>query len=264
MHPLASLKVPEGKVAIHWFEQSTFAVKDSKGTVAFVDPYFPTERPPEKFKYTTPPLDESTLPVDYVLLTHNHSDHTWWPSLKKIHQSFPKARYFGPKESADNIAKNTPIPATLVTVIKAGDVCRLGTMTATAVYAKAPEGDPKRNIPPPDVTHLGYVVKAGNFGLYFTGDVFNSFPDRDDLVEAVARLKPDVGFLTNHPTEGEFPYVDGSTKMAVRIGLKHAVPSHYACFVKRDYDPKAWAAKLPPNGPKPLIIPRNSHVLYPP
>ena len=64
MHPLVDLDVPEGAVAIHWFEQSTFAVKDSHGTVVQIDPYFPHDRPADRFIHTEPPLDESQLPTD--------------------------------------------------------------------------------------------------------------------------------------------------------------------------------------------------------
>ncbi|MDP6505239.1 MAG: hypothetical protein QF886_16570, partial [Planctomycetota bacterium] len=123
--------------------------------------------------------------------------------------------------------------------------------------------DPDRGINPPDVAHLGCVVDAGGIGMYFSGDVFNSFAERDDLIEAVAGLQPDIGFLTNHPTEGEFPFFDGSARMAKRIGLKHAAPAHYECFVKRDYDPNEWANAVAELGTEPVIIPRNSHIIYP-
>jgi hypothetical protein len=136
-------------------------------------------------------------------------------------------------------------------------------MEVAAVYAKPPEGDPERAIKPPDVTHLGFVLRASRIGLYFTGDLLNTFAERDDLVQAVARLKPDIGFLTNHPTEGEFPFFDGCARMARRIGLAAAVPAHYECFVKRNYDPREWAGHFPAGGPRPILIPHNSHVFYP-
>jgi hypothetical protein len=41
------------------------------------------------------------------------------------------------------------------------------------------------------------------------------------------------------------------------------VPAHYECFAKRTYDPRAWAALFPLGGPQPLVIPWNSHVIYP-
>ena len=34
--------------------------------------------------HNEPPLDEATLPTDYVLLTHNHRDHTCIESIQRI------------------------------------------------------------------------------------------------------------------------------------------------------------------------------------
>lgn len=263
MHLLTNLEVPEDHVAIHWFEQSSFALKDPDGTIVQIDPYFPRERPAEKYIHAEPPLDESQLSTDYVLLTHAHSDHTCPESIERIWQTSAETRFIGPRESTQQILAETAVEADHVTTIQAGESVTLGAMTAYAVYAKPPEGDPAAGIPPPDVTHLGYVIRAGHVTLYVSGDPINTFAERDDLVQAVAAFKPDIGFLTNHPTEGEFPFYEGSVKMARRIGLKHAVPAHRACFVKRDYDPAEWAAQFPTEGPEPLIIPRNTHIIYP-
>ncbi|MBN1219085.1 MAG: MBL fold metallo-hydrolase [Anaerolineae bacterium] len=263
MHLLANLNVPAGRVVVHWFEQSSYAVKDSRGTIVQVDPYFLRNRPAEKFIHPEPALDEAQLPTDYVLLTHAHSDHTCPESIERIWQAYPQARFIGPAESVNKILAETTVSADHTQVIRAGESAGLGTMTVSAVYAKPPAGDPAANIPPPDVTHLGFVLEADGVRLYFSGDPINTFAGQAELVQAVAALKPDIGFLTNHPTEGEFPFYDGCVKMAQRIGLKHAVPAHRACFVKRDYDPQEWAAQFPAKGPQPLIIPRNSHIIYP-
>ena len=263
MHPLVSLKVPEGTIAIHWFEQSTFAVKDSRGTIVQIDPYYPRERPADRFIHAEPPLDESQLPTDYVLLTHAHGDHTCPESINRIWQVSSSAKFIGPVESIEQLASETDVDASHTVTIQAGESVNLNGMTAYPVYAKPPAGDPAANIGPPDVTHLGYVLKADGVILYFSGDPINTFAAHDDLVNAIAAHHPDIGFLTNHPTEGAFPFFDGCVKMAQRIGLKHAVPAHRACFVTRDYDPGEWAAQFPADGPTPLIIERNSHVIYP-
>ena len=136
-------------------------------------------------------------------------------------------------------------------------------MRAHAVWAKRPGGDPAAGIAPPDVTHLGYVLEAGGVRLYVTGDPIRTFAEHDDLVVAVAALAPAVGFMTTHPTEGEFPLFEGCAAMARGIGLARVVPVHRACFVKRDYDPEDWAAYFPASGPAPLILPRDSHMLFP-
>ena len=263
MHTLTKLAVPEGSVGIHWFEQNSYAIKDSHSTVVLIDPYFPHDRPAEKFVHSEPPLDESRLPTNYVLLTHSHGDHTCSETLGRIHKSWPGVRYVGPRESIEKILEETESDGAHTITVSAGETVQLGTMAAHSVYAKPPGGDPEAGIGQPDVTHLGYVVEAGDVKLYFSGDEINTFADLDDMIKPVAALHPDIGFITMHPTEGEFPFVDGSIKMAQRIGLKTVVPAHYSCFVRRDYNPQEWAEQFPQDGPRPLIIPPNSHILYP-
>lgn len=263
MHTLATLEVPAGTVAIHWFEQSSFALKDAQGTIFQIDPYFPHTRPGDRFIHAEPPLDEAQLPTDYVLLTHNHLDHTHPETIKRIWESWPQARFIGPEESIEKILAETSVDVASTLSIRAGETAEVAGMIVTAVYAKPPQGDPAANIAPPDVTHLGYVLEVDGVKLYFSGDPIHTFAEQDQLIEAIAVHQPDIGFLTNHPTEGEFPFYDGCVKMAQRLGLTHAVPAHRACFVKRDYDPQEWAAQFPAEGPKPLIIERNSHIIYP-
>lgn len=262
MHPFAKLSIPKGSVGIHWFEQNSYAIKDSHSTIVLIDPYFPHDRPADVFVHTEPPLDESELPINYVLMTHAHLDHTNTETLIRINDYWGGAKYVAPKESIDQILGETKINERLTTTISSGESVQIGTMKVYAVYAKPPEGDPKAGIGKPDVTHLGLVLEADGIRLYFSGDEINTFAENDDLVRAVADLHPDIGFLTMHPSEGEFPFIDGSIKMAQRIGLKTAVPAHYSCFVKRDYDPQKWAEQFPPDGVKPLIIPANSHIIY--
>lgn len=261
MHPFASLHVPPGAVGIHWFGQSSFALKDTAGAMVLVDPYFPHTRPAEHFIHAEPPLDEADLPVNHVLLTHDHGDHTCLESLLRIDAAFPHVRFIGPAESIARLRGGGIADARLITVA-AGDTARAGAMTIHAVWAKPPGGAPADGIKPPDVTHLGYVVDTGSVRVYITGDPINTFAEHDELLQPIAALRPDIGLLTTHPSEGEFPYFDGSAKMAQQLGLKAAVPAHYACFVKRTYDPQTWAAHFPVDGPRTIIIPYNSAVVY--
>ena len=261
MHAFAALKVPDRAVGIHWFGQSSFALKDAAGTVVQVDPYFPAQRPPERYIHAVPPLDETTLPTNYVLLTHNHRDHTWPESLLRIHASFPNCRFVGPAESMDNLREHS-VPESQLTTVETGASMALGTVVAHVVWAKPPGGAPQDGIEPPDVTHLGYVVEIGGVRVYISGDPINTFADHDELLAPIVALRPDIGFLTTHPNEGEFPFFDGSVKTALKLGLKAAVPAHYACFVKRTYDPQEWAARFPADGPQTIIIPYNQATVY--
>ena len=263
VHPFAELAIPAGSVGIHWFEQNAYALKDSRGTIVQIDPYFPAERPAERYVYSEAPLVESQLPTDYVLMTHAHTDHTDPETIARIHASWPEAEYIGPKESIDKILAETHVDRDHTMTIEAGESVSVDDIVVHAFYSKPPDGDPEAGIRPPRVAHLGYVIEMGGIKLYVTGDAINTLADHDELIGTIAALEPDIGFLTTHPTEGEFPSFEGSILLAQKLGLKTAVPSHYACFAKRTYDPQAWAALFPADGPKPLIIPHNSHVIYP-
>ena len=263
MHPFEDLVVPEGAVGIHWFGQSTFALKDSGGTIVQVDPYYPHERPADGFIHKRPPLNEDSLRTDFILLTHDHGDHTCAESVNRIRASYPAVRYVCPAESTETLVKEGAPPSHFTTVT-AGEKASMGSMTVWAVWSKAPEGLPGDSIDPPDVQHLGYVVDAGGVRVYISGDLVNSFGDQEFLLQPIRDLEPDIGFLTNHPDEGEFPGFPGSARMAVELGLKTAVPAHYECFVSRNYDPQEWASHLPAGGPQPLIIPSNQAVVYSP
>ena len=264
MHPFAALDVPAGSVGIHWFEQSAYALKDPRGTVALVDPYFPHDRPPERFLHPEPPLVESELPTDFVLLTHDHGDHTDPESARRIYDAWPTVTFVGPKESMERVLAETGAQIDNTDAEAAGETVDIGTMKVSAVYSKPPQGDPSTGIEPPNTPHLGFVVDAASVRVYISGDLIHTFPHLDELVEEVARLRPDIGFLTTHPVEDEFPSFDESVAMAQRIGLKTACPSHYECFVERTYDPTQWAATFPAGGPETLIVPRNSHIVYRP
>lgn len=262
MHAFETLAVPMGYIGIHWFGQNSYALKDAAGTILLIDPYFPHVRPANKFIRTQPPLNEADLRTNYVLLTHDHSDHTCVESLQRIHSAHPAARFVGPVESTHRMVANA-IPEASVSTIAAGDSLDLGTLRVHAVWSKPVEGVPEDGIRPPDVQHLGYVLEASGLRVYVTGDLINTFGNHDVLLKPVADLKPEIAFLTMHPTEGEFPYFDGAVKIATRLNLKAVVPAHYACFVKRTYDPYLFAAMLPEGGPKALIIPYDTAVVYP-
>lgn len=262
MHPFATLTVPAGSVGIHWFEQNAYALKDADGTIVQIDPYFPSDRPAERFIHAQPPLIGFELPTDIVLVTHAHSDHTHSETIARIHGAWPEVTCVGPEESVAQILRDTDVPRPHTVAIRAGESATLEGVTLHAFYSKPPEGDPAASIPPPDTTHLGYVIEMGGLTLYNTGDAIHTLAAHDELIAPIAACEPDIGFLTTHPTEGEFPFFDDSILLAQKLGLRHAVPSHYACFVRRTYDPQEWAARFPPEGPRPLIIPWNSHILY--
>ena len=261
MHTFEELSIPSDGIGIHWFGQSTYALKHPDGTIIQVDPYYPRERPNNQFIHPQPPLDEASLRTDGVILTHNHGDHTCIESITRLDKAYPDVRYIGPSESIGSMAANGIAPEKMIEVTEGGSAT-IGNITAQAVWAKPPQGKPEDDICPPDVQHLGFVVEIGKVKVYISGDPINTFANHSELLAPIRKLGPHIGFLTTHPDEGEFPYFDGSVKMASALNLHTAVPAHYNCFVSRNYDPNLWAASFPDNGPEPLIIPYNRSVVY--
>ncbi len=263
MHPFYNVTVPAGKVAIHWFGQNSYAVKAADGNIILTDPYFPHDRPADKFIHAEPPLQESSLPVSFVLLTHADGDHTCPETVGRIHNSRPEARFIGPSDAMEKIIEQAHVDPARTAAVAAGGSVELTGAVLHAVYSKPPQGDPAAGIAAPAVTHLGYVIDFEPVRLYVTGDEINNFADNNELIEPVKSLRPNIGFITTHPSEGEFPFFEGSVRLARRIGLNTAVPAHYACFVKRTFDPEDWAACFNEGDPAPLIIPYNSSIIYP-
>ena len=263
MHAFEELEVPENRIGIHWFGQNSFALKDARGTILLVDPYFPRQRPAEEFIHPLAPLDEQELKTDFVLLTHEHGDHTCPESLARINAAWPGVRFYGPGESILRL-EELGIPEDRLTVMTSGESQQIGEITIHSVHSKPPGGAPEEGIPAPDVEHLGFVVELGPARVYISGDLIHTFAEHAELLEPVIRLKPELGLLTTHPTEVEFPDFAGSVKMAVKLGLKAVVPAHYGCFISRTFDPQDWAGCFPKPGPTPVIIPYNSSIIYRP
>ncbi len=261
IHAFERLPVPPGAVGIHWFGQSSFALKDADGTILLIDPHFPRVRPPDEFIHAESPLDEATLKPDFVLLTHEHGDHTCVESLTRIRGAFPATRYYGPEESIDRL-REEHFPEALLVTLTAGISVQLGELIVHAVWSKLPDGM-IAGLPTPDVTHLGYVIEIGGVRVYVSGDLFNTCTQYAVFLEPIARLQPDIGLLTMHPTEGEFPFFAGAVELAVKLKLKAAVPAHYGCFTQRTYDPHIWAALFPAGEPRPIIIPYNDSIVFP-
>ena len=260
MHPFESLHIPTDSIGIHWFGQSSFGIRDTKDTIVQVDPYYPRERPSDRYIHSRSPLNEASLKTDFVLLTHNHGDHTCIESINRIRSAYPEVRFIGPTESVQALIE-VGVDASLTQIVEAGMEIEIGSMKAHVVWAKPPNGLHEDGIAPPDVTHLGYVLEVESTRVYVSGDPVNTFGNHDSLLAPIRNLKPEIGFLTTHPNEGEFPFFDVSAKIAKELGLKAAVPAHYSCFVTRDYDPKEWAKEL--EGIEPILIPYNQSIIYP-
>ena len=262
MHSLADMKVDSGTMAVHWFGQNSYALKASTGVIMLVDPYFPHDRPAEQFIHNRPPLYEAELPVDIVVMTHDHSDHTHPETLKRIAAEHADSVFIGPVESKRHVPEIGITPDRFI-VMKPGEARTMRGVEIHALLSKPIDGDPVSGIAAPKVTHLGYVIAADGVRIYNSGDSINTIADIDDLVRPIRDLSPQIGFITTHPTEGEFPFLEGGVLLAERCGLKIAFPSHYQCFVKRTFDPQLWKQQFSKSPVEARVVGYNETVVVP-
>lgn len=260
MHKFTELNTAD-KIAVHWFEQNSFALKGKNGKIIFIDPFFPKERPADIYVHRISPLNEEELKPDLVLFTHDHLDHTNVETIKRISSFHPSAKFAGPKESIERITSESGIKNENCITLQAGDIFEIFEIKIHVFYSKPPNGDPKAKIKAPDTTHLGYVLEIDKRKLYFTGDCINTLAEQGDILNEIKKLNPEIAFIVTHPTEGEFPFFEGTVELARKLNLKKIVPAHYSCFVKRNFDPYQWAKLFEKEATEAIIIPHNSHIL---
>lgn len=67
--PLATSAAAKGATEVTWYGHATFVVKTPGGTVLVIDPWFGNPKSPDK------EAGQRLEKVDYILVTHGHSDH---------------------------------------------------------------------------------------------------------------------------------------------------------------------------------------------
>jgi aldose 1-epimerase len=249
MHSLNLQPVERGRVGIAWFGQSSFAIKSSDGGVALADPFFPSARLKGKFAYDRPPEGVFDLAPGVILLTHDHTDHTDPETVARFAAANPGILLLGPAESVAHIGWGRAIAA--------GETVSARGFTVKALYAKVP----KEGL----TTHLSYIlVTPDGLKVYISGDAQNDLAENAFLIDPVAAERPDIGLITTHPTEGEFPFFESTAALANRARMAFALPAHYGVFARRSYDPFDWQRKFPLYGARPVILPMNGYACFDP
>ena len=152
------LKVGEQALAFWGLGQVAVAIKGPEG-VLYVDPYL-TDSDGEggSLERTFPPPlrpDEVTN-ADWVLLTHDHIDHTDPETVLPLSAASPQARFVAPSTSRDTLV-GAGLDAGRVVVPEIGRPLQVAGATVTAVPSAHTEleYDPGRGYP-----YLGYVSSA--------------------------------------------------------------------------------------------------------
>ena len=225
-------------VRLWWLGQSGFLVQ-WRGEHLLLDPYL-SESLTKKYAATDKPhvrMTERVIAperldfVDIVTSSHNHTDHLDAETLMPIFTAETRRAYFDavepvtfvfPRANRSFVAGRVDLSTVDPLEIDVGETVARGEFEITAVPAAHEELRPE---------FLGYVVQAGRFRLYHSGDTIR-FPG---MAERLRPLGINVALL---PINGSAPErrvaanLDGAeaAQLAHDIGARLVIPCHYEMF----------------------------------
>jgi L-ascorbate metabolism protein UlaG (beta-lactamase superfamily) len=238
--PLAVLAAPQakgdaaaGKTELTWYGHATFVLRTPGGTVLAIDPWFANPRSPDK------EAGQKLEKVDYVLVTHGHSDH--------VGEAAALARRTGARLVATSDLGRALVKAgfpeqqaTLQTLGNVGGVLEVGDATVTfvpAVHGSDLGGDQGAS---PGGNPVGFVIRVKNGpALYHTGDT-DVFQDMRLIAERYGKIDYLLACIGGHFTMDPA----GAALAASYLKAATVVPMHYGTFPLLSGTPKELEAAL--------------------
>ena len=233
-----------GKTEITWYGHAAFTVKTPKGTVIAIDPWL--SNPAAKDKEAAQKIEK----LDYVLVTHGHSDHVGDAIALGTRTGAKLVTNFDLSKAL--VAAGYPKEqATMMTAGNIGGTIPLGDeVSVTIVPALHSSTYQKDEASPVQATGnpLGFLIRiAGGPTLYHTGDTEVT----SDMKLLGERNRVDVmlacigGHFTMDPA--------GAALAATLVRARTVVPMHFGTFPLLKGTPAALARELKARGAKATV-----------
>jgi L-ascorbate metabolism protein UlaG (beta-lactamase superfamily) len=233
------------RLHLWWLGQSGFLLQWQERHLLF-DPYL-SDSLTDKYERTDKPHVRMTARavepdqldfVDVVTSSHNHTDHLDPDTLGPLLRVNPKIILVIPEANRDFVSKRLGVPGELPRGLDAGQSLeaagfRLHAIPAAHNELEKDEAGRHR--------FLGYVVQAGPWTVYHSGDTL-LYPG---MVETLRRWRVDVALL---PINGNLPErrvagnLDGpeAATLAKEMGAGVVIPCHYEMFEFNTATPEAF------------------------
>jgi L-ascorbate metabolism protein UlaG (beta-lactamase superfamily) len=233
-------------LTLWWLGQSGFLVHWG-GHFLLLDPYL-SDSLTLKYANTDKPhvrMTERVIAperldfIDVVSSSHNHTDHLDPDTLKPLLKANPGMKLIIPEANREFVANRLGVPPELPIGLNAGETVDAKGFKLHAIPAahnKLETDAMGRH------KYLGYVVQAGPFGFYHSGDT-KLYPGLPDLLRP---WKLDLALL---PINGDRPErrvagnLDGkeAAALAKAAGARLVIPCHYDMFVFNTASPDEFA-----------------------
>jgi len=238
---IARASVAEDGCAVFWFEQSHFALKTPDGAVTHLDPFLSRVLKVEKHIHAQSLAEPAAVWADFVLLTHDHRDHTDPFTLGPMAQTNPACRFLGPPEACAR-CRACGIDAARLTEIREGERVELGPFRVQAVYARDTSADPTG---PDATTHLGYVLETtSGLKIYDVGDTHCDIASYRARLAPLEGLRPDLMLVPINEGYSN-PGPRGASTLVQITDPSVIVPCHYGCMKENTLDPVLFVEALP-------------------
>jgi L-ascorbate metabolism protein UlaG (beta-lactamase superfamily) len=227
-------KPAAGKTEVTWFGHAAFVIRTPGGTVLAVDPWFSNPRTPDK--EAAAKLEK----VDFVLVTHGHSDHVGEAVAlgKRTGAKLLTSFELGHALVAAGYPKEQAGFETLGNIggaIAAGDAT---VIMVPAIHSSGVADDEGKTLP--GGNPMGFVIQVkGGPTLYHTGDTDVTL-DMRQIPERYGKIDVMLACIGGHFTMDP----RGAALAASYVKPRVVVPMHFGTFPVLTGTPDALSAAL--------------------
>jgi L-ascorbate 6-phosphate lactonase len=191
--------------------------------VLCVDPYLSNSVFEAEGLQRIPPLpvQPQELQADLIITTHDHIDHLDEQTLWHVQPT----KIGGPASCLQHLCK-MDIPEERLVHLGRGETLRLGEAVLHGVYAEH------------TTDSIGVVIEYEGTGIYLVGDSLYS----DELLDA-AQFHPSLLICCINGRWGNMNAAEAA-KLAEKLHVKTAIPSHYGMFAENTADPEEFRRAL--------------------
>ena len=228
-------------VGVAWLGQAGFALRYDDLRI-FLDPYLSdylekkyrgTNQPHERLMAAPIQLQEAER-LDWVICTHQHSDHMDPETLPILASKSPACRFIIPRASQEHLL-NLGVPNEQIVGINAPEEILLSSTCSVEAIPSAHETLEKNERG--EYRYLGYIIRLGSMTLYHSGDtiLYPGLADRVKTDQIDMALLPINGRGKGVP--GNFTF-DEAVHLCQTADIPYLIPHHFGMFAFNTVDPK--------------------------
>jgi L-ascorbate metabolism protein UlaG (beta-lactamase superfamily) len=234
-------------VGVAWLGQAGFALRHENLKI-FLDPYLSdylekkyrgTDKPHARLMAAPIELQEAER-LDWVICTHEHSDHMDPETLPILASKNPACRFIIPRASQEHFL-NLGVTKGQIAGINAPETILLSSTCSVEAIPSAHEALEQNERG--EYRYLGYIIRFDRTTLYHSGDTvpYTGLANRIKAGQVDVALLPINGRGKGVP--GNFTF-DETVELCQVAEIPYLIPHHFGMFAFNTVDPKIVEASI--------------------